>query len=161
VDKAQTWIRFPRSNEEIKAAKESWLAQNKIPCTIGAIDCTHVRISKPHIDGDEYVNRKQYPSINVQATYDAREWFTSVNAERPGIFKNSDICAHLKAVGTTVLLGDSGYGIAPWIIVPYPNPATEVQRYFNRIYARERVINERLLSLARCRTSEGDIRIAL
>jgi hypothetical protein len=152
VDKAQTWIRFPRSNEEINVAKESWLAKNQIPCTIGAIDCTHVRISKPHIDGDEYVNRKQYPSINVQATCDAREWFTSVNAEWPGsvhdsrIFKNSDICAHLKAVsagGTTVLLGDSGYGIAPWIIVPYANPATEVQRYFNRIYARERVIIER------------------
>jgi hypothetical protein len=152
IEKAHVWIRFPKSAEEIIAAKDNWRANNQMPCTIGAIDCTHVKISKPHINGDEYVNRKQYPSINVQATCDSREWFTSVNAEWPGsvhdsrIFKNSDICSYLKSIsvsGTTVLLGDSGYGIAPWIIVPFPNPVGDVQRYFNRIYAKERVVIER------------------
>lgn len=34
--------------------------------------------------GDEYVNRKNLCSFNVQATCDANEWFTSVNTRWAG-----------------------------------------------------------------------------
>ena len=71
---------------------------------IGAIDCTHIRILKPSLcqKGDEYINRKAYPSINVQATCDAEEYFTSVVAKWPGsvhdsrIFKNSSVHEYMK-----------------------------------------------------------------
>nr|CAH7769682.1 unnamed protein product [Callosobruchus chinensis] len=41
---------------------------------------------------DEYINRKAYHSINVQATYNAYEWFTSVDASWPGSVHDSRIC---------------------------------------------------------------------
>jgi hypothetical protein len=56
-----------------------------------------VRIPKFSAFGDEYINRKGFPSINVQATCNAREIFTSVDCQWPGsvhdnrIFKNSSI----------------------------------------------------------------------
>lgn len=33
---------------------------------VGAIDGTHIRISRPHVNEEVYVNRKGYHSINVQ-----------------------------------------------------------------------------------------------
>jgi hypothetical protein len=51
------------------------------------------------------------------------ERFTSVNSEWPisvhdsRIWKNSDIGRFMKNYGTdALLLGDSGYGIAPWLM---------------------------------------------
>ena len=38
-----------------------------IPDVIGAVDCTHISIVKPHRHGAHYINRKNYCSINVQA----------------------------------------------------------------------------------------------
>ncbi|CAH2011546.1 unnamed protein product [Acanthoscelides obtectus] len=64
---------------------------------IGAIDCTHIPILNPFIHADEYVNRKNFASINVQATCNSNEEFTSVDVSWPGsvhdsrIWKNSDI----------------------------------------------------------------------
>jgi hypothetical protein len=120
-----------------------------MPFTIGAIDCTHVRIAKPKMDGDEYINRKNYPSINVQATCDAAEKFTSICAEWPGsvhdsrILSNSSIPEVMQRINNAILIGDSGYGISPWLITPYENPQTVVKQNFNKIYATDRVIIER------------------
>jgi hypothetical protein len=93
-----------------------------------------------------------YASINVQATCDAKECFTSIDASWPGsvhdsrIFKNSSLYQTLQAISrqdTTVIIGDSGYGAAPWILVPYKNPSTPQENHFNKVYAKDRVIIER------------------
>ncbi len=120
MQKADVWIHFPSTAEQVVNAKQEWLSRFKMPCTIGAIDCTHVRITKPsiHQHGDDYINRKIYPSINVQATCNSKEWFTSIDASWPGsvhdsrIFKNSSLYPTLKDLSrnnTTVIIGDSGY----------------------------------------------------
>lgn len=48
---------------------------------IGALNCTHVEFIKPQLFGDDYINRKGYPSINVQITCDAYEKFTTISSE--------------------------------------------------------------------------------
>ncbi|CAH1959678.1 unnamed protein product [Acanthoscelides obtectus] len=81
--------------------------------------------------GDEYINRKGYPSINIQATCNAKEIFTSVDCQWPGsvhdsrILKNSNIFNILKnSTEECVSLGDDGYSISPWITTPWRNPTT-------------------------------------
>ncbi len=147
IEKANEWIEFPVSDRKKETAKEQWQERYLIPFVIGAIDCTHVRILKPGDHGDEYINRKGVASINVQATCDASEKFTSVDATWPGsvhdsrIWKNSDAGAHM--VNTpcdAILLGDEGYGIAPWLMTPFSNPTAPEEISFNRIFTRERVI---------------------
>ncbi|CAH1966595.1 unnamed protein product [Acanthoscelides obtectus] len=124
--------------------------QHIIPHVIGAIDCTHVKIIKPYVHGDEYINRKGVSTINVQATCNSREMFTSVDASWPGsvhdsrIWYNSPIYPIMYNNQKRVcLLGDSGYGVTPWMLTPFKDPITNIQNYFNRIHARERVIIER------------------
>nr|CAH7714155.1 unnamed protein product [Callosobruchus chinensis] len=79
LQKANLWIKFPSSNEEIHEAQRLWQQVYTFLVAIGVLDCTHVRIRKPSEFGDEYINRKRFASINVQATCDAQDKFTSVD----------------------------------------------------------------------------------
>ncbi|CAH1973924.1 unnamed protein product [Acanthoscelides obtectus] len=63
-------------------AKRIWQSMYKFPTAIGVIDCTHIGILKPNRHGDEFIDRKEKPTLNVQATCDAREMFTSVDTIR-------------------------------------------------------------------------------
>jgi hypothetical protein len=96
VEKASLWIKFPGTQEEFEAAKADWQVSYKFSCAIGALACTHIPIRKPSVHGDEYTNRKGFPSVNIQATCNSRELFTSVDIFWPGsvhddrIWRNSD-----------------------------------------------------------------------
>ena len=126
---------------------------------VGAIDCFHVEIEKPAgAWGNEFINRKGWASINVQATVNADEWFTSVDCRWPGathdsriLIRNSEII-HLLEMWSVlnrnpILLADSGYSGAPWIATPYKfNNANDLLphcRLYNKLFCKERVIVER------------------
>ncbi|CAH1958436.1 unnamed protein product [Acanthoscelides obtectus] len=97
VQKSSIWIRFPTSCEDLHNAKSKWQEKFNFPSAFGAIDCTHIPILKPFIHAHEYVSRKNFASINVQATCNSNEEFTSVDVSWPGsvhdspIWENSDI----------------------------------------------------------------------
>ncbi|KAJ8967661.1 hypothetical protein NQ314_002696 [Rhamnusium bicolor] len=120
IARADEWIHFPAT---------------PMPTVIGALDCTHVEINKPTLHGDEYINRKGYATINVQATCNAAEQFTSISAEWPG-------SVHDARIWRTSPI--RGYGISPWLITPFQPPRNGLERHFNLIQARERCIIERL-----------------
>ena len=150
MQKSEEWIKFPTTEQQVQKAKADWARRFSIPFCIGALDCTHVVIQKPSAPhGDDYVNRKQRPSLNVQATCDANEVFTSVDASWPGsvldsrIWKNSEEAKFMATTKDTLLIADSGYGIAPWLITPFENPNTPEAVHFNKVYAKDRVIIER------------------
>lgn len=143
------WITFPSSNADLARAKELWAEKLGFPFTLGAIDCTHVRIDKPHGRfGDDFINRKNFASFNVQATCDEKCTFTSVDVGWPGsvhdsrIFQTSELHEKVARNVQGSLLGDSGYGIAPYMMTPYSNPNTAAERHFNREHARNRVVIE-------------------
>ena len=148
--KKNHWIKFPATQNTFNTAKDEWAAHNSIPYVIGAIDCTHVKIVKPNVHGDEYINRKGVSSINVQATCNSAEIFTTVDASWPGSVHDSRIWYNSPTYPImfnneerVCLLGDSGYGVTPWTLTPFKNPTTNTEKYFNTIHARERVIIER------------------
>jgi hypothetical protein len=120
LENSNEWIKFPFTNDSINEAKQQWQERYHFPAAIGALDCTHVRILKPSIHDDEYVNRKMFASLNVQATCN-EEIFTSIDASWPGsvhdsrIWRNSEIREQFsRRYNNAVLLGDSGYGLEPW-----------------------------------------------
>lgn len=99
--------------------------------------------------GNEYICRKQFPAINVQATCNADELFTSVSAEWPGsvhdsrIWRNSHICGIFRTFDNAVLLGDQGYGIEKCLMVPFREPRTAEEVAYNNLLKHDRVIIER------------------
>ena len=50
--------------------KQAFFAKNGFPGVIGCIDCAHIRIQAPRINENDFVNRKGYHSLNVQAICD-------------------------------------------------------------------------------------------
>ncbi|XP_066246805.1 putative nuclease HARBI1 [Euwallacea similis] len=142
-EKVSDWIKYPNSPEEIMEAKSLWQKSFTFPVVIGAIDCSHITIEKLKIHGDEYVNRKGIASINVQATCNVKEIFTSVDASWLELVHDSRILKNSNIYPTLVqnnwqmtLLGDSEYALAPWLLTPYRNPQNDEENYYNLQYSK-------------------------
>ena len=148
--KKEEWIHFPTSEQEIQNAKHLWLESKMFPSTVGAIDCTHVPIEKPAgVFGDEFVNRKGYASINVQATCNGKWEFTSIDVSWPGsvhdsrVLRNSSLFHHLQSTqASSILLGDEGYPLHPFLMTPYKTPTSNREKLFNKVHSKERVVIE-------------------
>lgn len=114
----------------------------------GAIDCTHVWISRPkRRPGELFRNRKGYFSINVQVVGDAELRVRHIVARWPGsthdarIFNESNVRDHFELnPGNGMLLGDSAYPLLPYLITPLHAPNDETQRRFNRAHCSTRVL---------------------
>lgn len=166
--KANDWIKFPSSNNELAKAMRSWQEKKTFPHAIGAIDCTHVMIKKPSVFGDEYINRKGKASFNVQAICDANAKFLHVDCSWPGsvhdsrIWTNSRVKTILEtnSVGAT-LLGDEGYGLTPWLMVPYRNAYAPHENYYNKVHTKERTVIERAFGQLKKKFSILDGRVRL
>ncbi|XP_050339989.1 putative nuclease HARBI1 [Bactrocera neohumeralis] len=138
-------VRFPNSVEEYNRIKTGFYSKFGIKGVIGAIDCTHVGIIAPALSNTvvphDYMNRKGYYSINVEAVCDDELIFRHVNAKFPGSCHDSGIWttspARIKFIrehsdgAFKWLLGDSGYPLEPWLLTPVTNPETPNEQNFN------------------------------
>nr|CAI5825441.1 unnamed protein product [Callosobruchus analis] len=97
-----TFIRMPVTDDEAHINSNRFYNIARFPRCIGAIDCTHVRISS--LGGNQpeiFRNRKNFFSFNVQAISDAElkiqnimcRWPGSAHDTRSFIFNNSNIRA--------------------------------------------------------------------
>ena len=94
---------------------------------------------RPGENEDGYINRKGYPSMNIQCVVDHEYRFTSVCANWPGGKNDMGILSesalfemHENGQVAGRLIGDSGYAIRQWLIIPFGNPQTEAERRFQR-----------------------------
>lgn len=167
VENVQHYIKFPQTNAEFQDAITLWTNKFQFPYAIRAIDCTLIPIKKPHLHGDEFICRKQYASLNVQATVNADGYFTSVDCSWAGsvhdarIWRNSSIQTIMAQQTTGALLlgkkfnycflhifmmfslGDEGYPLSPYLMTCFRNTSSEAERKFNKMLKSERTYIER------------------
>lgn len=91
-------IRFPLTEAGRNNEKQKFMnILNGFPGIIGAIDCTHIRIHPPSIDGDDpgilYLNRKGFYSIDTQCIVGADLKVLAINARYLGSVHDSAIWA--------------------------------------------------------------------
>ncbi|WAR09501.1 HARB1-like protein, partial [Mya arenaria] len=91
-------IQFSTTDRHRHRTKTGFHAIRGFPSVISAVDGTHVRIQTPSDDEEQYVNRKHFHSINVQASCDHR------------------------GLEDGILLGDSAYPCKPYMLTPYLHP---------------------------------------
>uniref|UniRef100_A0A1B0GQA0 Uncharacterized protein n=1 Tax=Phlebotomus papatasi TaxID=29031 RepID=A0A1B0GQA0_PHLPP len=104
---------------------------------------------------------------------DSDLFIINVNANFPGschdsyVWEQSDLCYFLErkfsgSHNNSFLLGDSGYGLKPWLITPFRNESPARERRFNYILSQARSViertNGRLKNLFRCLNSERKLR---
>ncbi|KAI1710967.1 DDE superfamily endonuclease domain-containing protein [Ditylenchus destructor] len=140
AQKAQEFIRFPTSQEAVKANAEFFRAQSRFPSVNGIVDGTHIRIQAPKLQIErDFVNRKNFHSVNVQVIVDHRGMFTNIVARWPGsshdsfIMRNSEVWRGYEDGRLQgIILADSGYALRPWLMTPFAAPNTP----FSTTYAR-------------------------
>ncbi|XP_061563492.1 putative nuclease HARBI1 [Cololabis saira] len=121
---------------------------------VGSIDGCQIRIKPPSVDGLCYINRKLFPSIQLQAICDHKGRYLDIFAGYPGsvhdsrVLKNSPLYTEQRYPPQGFfILGDGGYPClsAPiTLITPYKEPVhLATARRFNHHHAKARSIIER------------------
>ena len=65
--KVNDFVKFPSTTNERDEVKRGFFRIGGFPCVIGCVDGTHVKITAPSLNEPDYINRKGFHSINVQA----------------------------------------------------------------------------------------------
>lgn len=150
--KAPQFINMPSTEKELLDACRAFYAKARFPKTIGAIDCTHIRIQSPGAEeAERFRNRKNWFSINVQTISAADLKIISLVCRWPGathdhIFKNSAIrqrfeCGDFRSF---ILVGDSGYMNTMYMATPFLDTAFDpVLELYNESQIRTRNCVER------------------
>jgi hypothetical protein len=165
-------VSFP-SGRALDEVISGFDAKSGFPQVAGAIDGTHIPIIRPREHATDYLNRKGYHSVVMQAVVDFRGIFTDVYIGWPGrvhdarIFANSDLCTkgengqllpqQSKRMNgqdlPVVLVGDPAYPLQTWLMKPYSEHATmpRKQRNFNYRLSKARITVEHACGLLKGR----------
>lgn len=146
------FIKMPSNANEVSKIQNRFYLKAKFPRYIGAIHCTHIKISSPGGNNAEnYRNRKNFFSINVQTISDDQLMIQDIVARWPGsshdstIFFNSSIYRRLEAkeFGNGLIVGDGGYGVKSYLLTPLLNPVTKAENLYQESQIRTRNVVER------------------
>ena len=161
------YVRFPK-DDDLKDVVVGYEERWGFPNCGGAIDGTHIPIRAPQNAHGDYVNRKGFYSLIMQAVCDYKYIFRDINIGWPGrvhdarVLANSDIflkgetgalfpswCKRLQLPDREVslpivLIGDPAYPLRPWLLRPYSNRGqlSVVQQAFNYRLSRARMTIE-------------------
>ena len=114
-----------------------------IPGVIGAIDGSHIPITAPSENQDEYINRKRFHSIVLQVVCDSDLTITDAYCGYPGrthdarILRNSPLFDEISNNRDFYfpcnchLLGDSAYPLLQWLLTPFRNHGNLTRRQKN------------------------------
>ena len=165
VKKMQSKFIYLPKQHELEGIVHTYKRKWGFPGCFGAIDGTHIPILAPAENHTDYINRKGYHSVVMQAVVDSKYLFRDIVIGWPGsvhdarVLSNSEIFNigeqnkllpfdYQVNIGgkqiTPVILGDPAYPLLPWLLKPYPeNPNTIRQhRRFNYRLSRARVTVE-------------------
>ncbi|XP_060094422.1 uncharacterized protein LOC132571642 [Heteronotia binoei] len=142
------------------------------PWCIAALDGCHVAIRAPAGQADEYINRKHFFSIILQATVDHTGRFTDVVIGYSGkchdayVLRSSNLIDLMDAgewvpgnptltiEGLQVpplILGDAAYPIRHWLMTPYTGHLSPEQARYNIAHSRSRCVVERAFGRLKAR----------
>ena len=136
------FLKFPTRQADIRRKQAEFMEIGGFPGVVGAIDGTHIRIVAPREYEAEYVNRKNFHSINAQFVFDAKYRILDVVAKWPGATHDGRIwneCGVKVMFDRRIvpagchLLGDSGYPCQRCLLTPYLQPRTQAQEAYNRL----------------------------
>ena len=152
-------IHFPVSDNELRQQNQQFYEVAHLPRVVGVIDCTHVALRRPFQNENVFVNRKGYHSINVQGVCNHGMTFSNVVIRWPGSTHDSYVWQNCSLkqqfvrgdYGDNYLLGDSGYPLRPFLVVPFLQPTTPQERAFNSALKRTRVTVECAFGLLKMR----------
>lgn len=163
-DYGSVFIRWPKGSAAAVVV-EGFRDKRGIDCVIGAIDGCHVPIACPQQQPADYVNRKGFYSVILQAVCDHTLSFTDIYIGWPGsvhdarVFSNSPLGTALERDPDSVcpnglfLQGDAAYPLKETLLTPFKDNGhlTPEHNYYNFCHSSTRMSIERALGLLKGR----------
>ena len=135
------FIRFPYTADEVQAVMNDFEEEYHFPQIVGVVDGCHIEINAPPENKEDYFNRKQYYSINLQGIVNPQLHFQHIAVGFPGSIHDSRVLrlsgifnlAESKEILTAptrmvnrvqlrpMLVGDSAYPLKNWLLKPFSN----------------------------------------
>ena len=163
-NKMASAISFPSGDNLLKVIQgydEDW----GFPMCGGAIDGTHIPILAPNESHRDYINRKGYHSIIMQAVVDHNHLFRDVVIGWPGSVHDARVLSNSKIFEkgnndtlfpqnieeeisgqrvNPVIIRDGAYPLLQWLMKPYPenNTTPRIKKLFNYQLSRARMTVE-------------------
>ncbi|MCO5607538.1 hypothetical protein L7F22_061735 [Adiantum nelumboides] len=142
IHKGSHLIKWPTTVSGLQEIKDGFRAMRDLPNCCGTIDCTHINIDLPHDEQSKpWRDRCGNYSMILQGIEDAKMRFTDVNIGWPGS------CSDKRVLRNSGLyrIGDGGYVLLPWLMIPFPRPQLVSQRHrnYNFMQSSTRIIVER------------------
>lgn len=161
VSLREQYIKWPNDYQKIESS-EAFFQKQGFRGMIGAIDGSHIKITRPEEHEEVYVNRKGFHSILLQVVANHKRMFIDVYCGEPGsmhdarLLRKSNIytkAQNLHYFENWYLLGDSAYPSLSWIVPPFRDNGnlTENQKIFNYRLSSTRIIVEHSLGLLKGR----------
>lgn len=159
--------------QQTEAIADKFLSIANFPRVIACIDGSHMRIARPAKFGDAFINRKNFYSLNVQVICDVDLCILDVNACWPESTHDSRVLresgiflkfqsGELPILPGTVILGDSGYPLLPWLMTPVTDRGelSAAENAYNLSHCRTRNCIERCFGVLKRRWSIlNDLRV--
>lgn len=161
-------VKFPTEAEEKSRVKQDFYNKSGFRGVLGCIDGSHVAIVPPPATDEDhpphvFLNRKGFYSLNVMVISDSNCRILACDARFPGsvhdsaVWKIQQVRNHLKQEynngdSTSILIGDSGYGLEPWLFTPFSvvvNGTPEAR--FNELLRSTRNVVERTFGILKGR----------
>ncbi|XP_046574062.1 putative nuclease HARBI1 [Haliotis rubra] len=146
------FIKMPTQRSDMRRRHQGqFRAIAGFPGVVGVIDGTHICVIAPSEHEVEYVNRKNFRSLNVQLIFDSEQRICDVVAKWPMVTHDARI---LNESGMQVLfemgimrhgchlLGDRA-SCQRWLLTPFIQPQTGQQARYNRSHKATRCVVER------------------
>ena len=83
-EKISLSVKFPLTRQELEELMGEFEEEFKIPQIVGVIDGCHIEINAPQDNHEDYFNRKQHYSVNLQAIVNCSLKFIHVSFGYPG-----------------------------------------------------------------------------
>ena len=157
------YIRLPQGREEIQEKIDGMRRRAGFPQAVAALDGCHIAIIALGDSPEDFINRKGFHSMLLQALVDSSYLFLDICVGWPGrvhisrLFKNSilygaaraflphDMCEVISGLRVPpLILGDSAYPLQDWLMKPYTDRGnlTQEQVQFNNSLSVTRVVLE-------------------
>ncbi|XP_064463596.1 putative nuclease HARBI1 [Ornithodoros turicata] len=129
VQLAPLWIRFPTKPDKIREVMREFKSKWRFPGMIGCIDGSVIGILAPSERCGQYQNsaffcQKQYFALNAMIVCDAMMHCSFCGGARDAyVWRHSELKRELSRRHLDeprFLLGDSGYPLQPWLLMPLP-----------------------------------------
>lgn len=160
-------ITFPNDADTLRSLKADFFKIAHFPNCVGAIDGTLIPIKgMSGLAEPAFICRKNFCALNIQAVADPNMRFLHINTCFPGashdayVLRSSGVPAIMETLPEGGwLLGDSGYPLKEWLLIPFLTPSNPQEEKYNEALSKTRIVVERafgvLKSRFRCLHSSG------